>query len=170
MRKHIVYCFLSVRWSLSQRNQQSFGSRCLVDRLSQWDEIWQIDRGGLAVHQCRDWWTLILGDPWHQNIEVYKIFCDTFLVHRLAERGEIWHSEGRWCVADLNGFLWTSVHFSRGGYLSHLGWQNLAPLGIWPIATYFQNFLNFGPGVTRYHAATCISPCFFVVIYGRRME
>jgi len=28
----------------------------------------------------------------------------------------------------------------------------------WPIDTYFQNFVKFGPGVPRYHVATCISP------------
>jgi len=29
---------------------------------------------------------------------------------------------------------------------------------VWPIDTYFLNFVNFGPGVLQYHAATCISP------------
>jgi len=35
--------------------------------------------------------------------------------------------------------------------------QNLAALGGWPIETYSPNFVNFGPGVPQYHAATCIS-------------
>ena len=36
--------------------------------------------------------------------------------------------------------------------------RNLAALGVWPIETYFPNFVNFGQGVPRYHAATCINP------------
>ena len=36
----------------------NFGSRYLVHRLSDQDEIWHIDRGVFAVHQCHDWWTL----------------------------------------------------------------------------------------------------------------
>jgi len=35
---------------------------------------------------------------------------------------------------------------------------NLAALGVWSIETHSPNFVNFGPGVPWYHAATCISP------------
>jgi len=33
----------------------NFGSRYFVDRLSEWDEIWQVDMGVLVVHQGQDW-------------------------------------------------------------------------------------------------------------------
>jgi len=36
--------------------------------------------------------------------------------------------------------------------------QNLAALGGWSKKTYSPNFVNFDPGVSWYHAATCISP------------
>ena len=36
--------------------------------------------------------------------------------------------------------------------------RNLAVFGVWPIKTYSPNFVNFGPGVPWYRAATCISP------------
>jgi len=44
--------------------------------------------------------------------------------------------------------------------------KNLIELGVWPMDSYFPNFVSFGPGVPRYHAATCISLslmhlCFF---------
>jgi len=39
-------------------------------------------------------------------------FCNTFLVHCLAELDEIWHSEGHLWVAGLKRFWWTLVHFS----------------------------------------------------------
>jgi len=34
----------------------------------------------------------------------------------------------------------------------------MAWLEVWPIDTYNPNFVNFGPGVPRYHGATFISP------------
>ena len=36
--------------------------------------------------------------------------------------------------------------------------RNLVTLEVWPIETYFPNFVNFGPDVPWYHAATYISP------------
>jgi len=72
-----------------------FGSRYLVHRLLEWDEIWQIDRSGLAVHRFQD----------GGNSQVDKnFFCNTFLVHHLAKHGGIWHDDGHWSVADLKPF------------------------------------------------------------------
>jgi len=55
---HLVVCrdmsftvFLSVTPSAKSTE---FGSRYLVDGLSKQDKIWQIDRGGFAVHQFQD--------------------------------------------------------------------------------------------------------------------
>jgi len=31
-------------------------------------------------------------------------------------------------------------------------------VGVWPIDSYFPNLVNFGLGVSQYHAATCIRP------------
>jgi len=73
----------------------NFGSRCLVDRLTEGDEIWQIDREGLAV-------TVGPGTPWGAKIlRGLKKFCNAFLVHRLADHNEIWHSNWHWCIADI---------------------------------------------------------------------
>jgi len=47
----LCVCVLSVTLSTN------FGSRYIVHRLSDRDEIWHIDRGCLAVHQRQDWWT-----------------------------------------------------------------------------------------------------------------
>jgi len=45
------------------------------------------------------------------------------LVHRLAERDEIWHDDGYWCVAGLKGFggLWSTFpgpQIFDSGYLA----------------------------------------------------
>jgi len=41
-----------------------------------------------------------------QNSEGCKKLCNTFLVHRLAKRDEIWQW-GHWCVANLKLFWLT---------------------------------------------------------------
>ena len=57
MRRHTIYClFVSLSVSVTLLTISSkFGSRNLIDRLSQEHEIWQVDRRSLAtVHQCQD--------------------------------------------------------------------------------------------------------------------
>jgi len=54
MRRHVVYYFSLVTPSMTSTK---FGSRYLVDRLSEGDEIWQFGSPGLAVHHCWGWWT-----------------------------------------------------------------------------------------------------------------
>jgi len=99
--------------------------------------------------------------PWGAKIlKVVKIICNAFLLHRLAERDEIWHNEGHWGVADLKPFfeLWT---FRQRISSTLLGARrNFAALGVWPINTriYRLNLINFDSGVPRYHAANCVSP------------
>ena len=47
----------------------------------------------------------------------------------------------------------------------------MAPLGIWPIATYFRNFLNFGPGsrdTMRRHASVLVSLWLFMAAVWNR--
>jgi len=39
-----------------------------------------------------------------QHTERCKKNSNAFLVHRLAERSEIWYTGGHWCVAGLSGF------------------------------------------------------------------
>jgi len=69
------------------------------------DEIWHTDRSGLAVHLFQDWQTLAQGVPWYAKIHKWvKSFCSTFLVHRLAERDEIWHDDRHWSVPGLKQF------------------------------------------------------------------
>jgi len=85
----VFVCVLSAMPSTKSMN---FGSRYLIDGLSEGDEIWHIDRTtALAVHQCRDQWTVAqevaLG---RQNTEgCKKISCTTFLIHCLAKHNKI---------------------------------------------------------------------------------
>jgi len=72
-----------------------FGSKYLIDRLSEGDEIWHIGSSGLAVYSIAG-----IGEFWarrsplgRQNTEGCKN-CNAFLQHRLAYRDEIWHNEG----------------------------------------------------------------------------
>jgi len=69
----------------------TFGSRYFVDGLSERDEIWQIDREGLTVYV-----RIKIGELWpRESLCGTKILkavknCNTFLIHRWAERDEIW--------------------------------------------------------------------------------
>jgi len=62
-----------------------------VVSLSERDEIWHVDRSG---NYCTLVQRLVNFGPRsshrHQNSEVSENLCNTFLVHRLAERDEIW--------------------------------------------------------------------------------
>jgi len=51
--QYIVYCFV---WVTPSTKSANFGgSRYLVEGFSARDEIWQLDRGGLAVRQHPHW-------------------------------------------------------------------------------------------------------------------
>jgi len=88
------------------------------------------------------------------------------MVHRLAKHNEIWHDRGHLCVAGHLLFWWTLVHFfSNTNFRQRISCtlfvaaqRKLAGLGVWPVDTYFSNFMNFGLRVPRCHAVTCISP------------
>jgi len=41
----------------------------------------------------------------------------------------------------------------------------LAALCVWPLDTYSQNLVNFGPWVPRYHSATRISPSLIALVF-----
>jgi len=89
---------------------------------------------------------------------------------------------GYWSVAGLKGFWWTLVQFSGSTSFRQQIFrtlfvgvrQNLAVLWVWPTDTYSPNFVNFGPGVPRCHAATCISPSlmhlFFRTFFHRNFQ
>ena len=49
------------------------------------------------------------GVPWGAKIMSVKN-CNTFLVHHLAERDEIWHDKGHLCIVVLSYFgeLWST--------------------------------------------------------------
>jgi len=72
------WLFLSVTpWTKST----NFGSRNLsgLYGLSERDAIWYICRGGVAVHQCQDWWTSAQGAPWDVKIlKGVKLFVSAF--------------------------------------------------------------------------------------------
>jgi len=56
-----------------------FGSRYLVDRLSEGDEVWHIVSPVLAVHRCRDCWSLAQGVPWVSKVlKGVEIFVTLF--------------------------------------------------------------------------------------------
>jgi len=62
-----------------QRNQRSL-SADISYRLLGWDEIWHIDRPGLAVHHFQDLFTLVYGVPLgRQNSLLARIFCTSFI-------------------------------------------------------------------------------------------
>jgi len=71
----------------------------LVDGLSEPDKIWHIDRGALLYIRAK------IGELWPKGsllgakILKVKIFCNAFLLHRLAESDEIWRDEGHWSAA-----------------------------------------------------------------------
>ena len=89
-----------------QSRRQTKSTKVGTDISSEWDEIWQIDMRGLAVHQGHHRMSFGPQGPLgHQNTEECKKNCNTFLVHGSAERDEVWHDEAQWCVADLKGFL-----------------------------------------------------------------
>jgi len=88
-RDYIVYSFLSVTPSTKSTK---FGSRYLVEGFSEWDEIWQVDRRGLDVHQDQDGAKVLKG---------VKKFCKAFLIHHSADSSEIWNDEGHLCIAGL---------------------------------------------------------------------
>jgi len=52
MRRLVISCFLSL--TLSTKSTK-FGSRYLIDRFSERDKIWHIDRWGLAVRHFQHW-------------------------------------------------------------------------------------------------------------------
>jgi len=89
MRRHVFY-----RFCRSPHQSTNFGSRYLVHRLSEQDEIWHMTERTLLYINSK------IGERWprgplgSQNTEGCKIFCNAFLVHSLAERDEIWQRSG----------------------------------------------------------------------------
>jgi len=80
-----------------------------------------------------------------------------------------WHNGGHWCMRSRSqrilanfGSLFlgakksTAISISRTLLVGVR--QNFGSVRGWPIETYSPKFVNFGPGVPRCHAATCISP------------
>ena len=154
--------FLSVCRSRFQQNRQSYAKK-----ISHRQAVRRGRNLRLAVRQCRNLWTSAQEVPLgRQNTDGCKKISNAFLVHRFAERYEIWHNEGHWWVADLKLCWWTLVHFSGSKNVRQRisriflvgGWWNLAALAVWPIDTYFPNLVHFGREVPRCHAATCVSP------------
>ena len=76
--RHVICRDISITvfcWSRLQQNQRSSPAV----RLSEGDEIWHIGSPGLAVYQCRDWWTLAQEVPLgRQNTEGCKYFVALF--------------------------------------------------------------------------------------------
>jgi len=68
---------------------------------------------------------------------VYRNSCTTYrLVPNLVTYGELWPT-------------FPGAKFFHRGYRAHFfvdAKRNLAALGVWPMETYFPNFVNFGPG------------------------
>ena len=90
------------------------------------------------------------GQIFFKNIEEC-IFLNTFLVHHLVERDEVYHGEGHLCPAG-HLFWWTLVHLC--GSRNFEQWispivlvtaqQNFAVLGVLPMDICSQNLVNFG--------------------------
>ena len=90
--------------------------------------------------------------------DISHIFCRS-----VTKFGSV-RSIGVWQVLRDSGELWSTfigTQIFDSGYLAHF----LPQRGGWPIDTYFPNFVNFGLGVPRYHAATFISPSLVLVMF-----
>jgi len=78
-----------------------------------------------SVRGLANRWTLAQGSSLSAKIlKSIKKSCNAFLVHRLAERDEIWHDEGHLCVVG-HLFWWTFVRGScdtMRRYASVLHW------------------------------------------------
>ena len=114
-------CFLFV--CLLVTPSTNFGSRYLVEELSEGDKIWQLDREDLAIHHHPDWWTLAQEVPLQrQNREGCKKICNAFIIRRsdeiwydagidaqqvLRDFGKLWSTFGehRFSTADISHFL-----------------------------------------------------------------
>jgi len=90
-------------------------------------------------------------------------FCNTFLVHRLAELDEIWHNEGHLWFAGLEGFWWTLVHFSGEQTfltldISHTSCQSAMKFGtVRGLASqHFFQFFEFGELLSGGPAIPCV--------------
>ena len=83
----------------------NFGNRRLVEGFSELDEIWKLNRGGLAIYHHPDWWTLAQKVPWGAKIlnDVKKLQCFS---RTPSDRAQ-WNLY----VAGHLLFLWTLVHF-----------------------------------------------------------
>jgi len=54
----LLFVFVLITPSTKLRK---FGRKYLAEGFSERDEIWRVDRGGIAVYQGQDWWTLTQG-------------------------------------------------------------------------------------------------------------
>ena len=77
---YVVYCLMSVTLSVGHAFNEINEVRLHISpRLSEWDEILLFDSQGLAVHYCRDWWTLTQGfQLGRENTEGRKKFVTLF--------------------------------------------------------------------------------------------
>jgi len=123
----IVSClsFIGLSVTLSTKSTK-FGSRYFVDRLSQGDQIWQVDIEGtlLYISELR-----LRGPLGRQNTEECKKIVTLF-----AERDEIWRNERHLCVADLKAFWRTLELFSEHKFstadISHISCHSATKFGM----------------------------------------
>ena len=87
------------------------------------------------------------------------MLCNVFLIHRLAERNEIWHNEFSelWPTFPGRGGV---VKIWESGYLAELLLERhkigrVRVLASWQL---FPEFHELWSGFPRYLAATCVSP------------
>jgi len=126
----------------------NFGSRYLVEGFSEGDEIWPHNRGALLyiTTQIGELWPRRF--PWGTKILKCIKNCNTFLVHCLTERSEIWYDKGYLCVAG-HLFWWTLVHFRSPNFRERISrvvaQQNLAWFGVCLVDTCFPEFGELWP-------------------------
>ena len=115
-------------------------------------EIWQLDRGGLAIHQRLGWWTLAQGIPLeHQKSEGCKIFVTLFSY-------TVWSSAMKFgmVMGMANGHVPRIWRTLVGGPVipcgdMHQSFTDALTVNKFsgPLSTYFPNFTRIHPQFFR---------------------
>jgi len=140
VKTYVVYCLTSVTLSVGHAfNEINEVRQHISPRLSEWDEILLFDSQRLAVHYCRDWWTLTQAFPLgRENTEWRKNFVTLFSyivwpnpmkfgtmrgidAQQVGIFGELWSTfwEHKFSIADISDTFFV------------VGWRDMAWLEVW---------------------------------------
>jgi len=86
---YIVYCLFVFVWVTLSMKSTNFGSRYLIEGFSEWDEMWQLDRGTLLYTRSRIGELWLRRSSWGVKMLKGVKTCNAFLVHCLTKCDEI---------------------------------------------------------------------------------